>query len=66
MKEEEKYKIALFMVIRNSKVLPIEQMLNKTEYEINKKSYETMQELLKMIDFKIAKEKYEEGSKAYE
>ena len=66
MNEEEKYKIALFMVIRNSKVLPAGQILNKTEYEINKMSYETMQELLKMIDFKIAKEKYEEGTKAYE
>lgn len=66
MNEEEKYKIALFMVIRNSKVLPAGQILNKTEYEINKMSYETMQELLKMIDFKRAKEKYEEGSKAYE
>lgn len=66
MNEEEKYKIALFMVIRNSKVLPAGQILNKTEYEINKMSYETMQELLKMIDFKRAKEKYEEGSKDYE
>ena len=66
MNEEEKYKIALFMVIRNSKVLPAGQILNKTEYEINKMSYETMQELLKIIDFKRAKEKYEEGSKAYE
>lgn len=66
MNEEEKYKIALFMVIRNSKVLPAGQILNKTEYEINKMSYETMQELLKMIDFKRAKEKYEEGSKDLE
>lgn len=61
---EEKYKLALFMVIRNYKILPTGKMLKKTDYEINKMSYATMQELFKMIDFKKAKEMYEEGEKS--
>lgn len=61
---EEKYKLALFMVIRNYKILPTGKMLKKTDYEINKMTYLTMQELFKMIDFKRAKEMYEEGEKS--
>ena len=62
MSEEEKYKIALFMVIRNSTILPTGKMFKKTDYEINKLSYQTMQELLKMIDFEIAEKMYKEGA----
>ena len=62
MSEEEKYKIALFMVIRNSKVMPKGIELGKTEKEINKMSYQTMQELLKMIDFERAEKMYKEGA----
>lgn len=59
---EEKYKIALFMVIRNSKVMPKGIELGKTEKEINKMSYATMQEVLKMIDFDRAEKMYKEGA----
>lgn len=62
MSEEEKYKIALFMVIRNTEILPTGKMLRKTDYEINKLSYQTMQELLKMIDFERAEKMYKEGA----
>lgn len=65
-KMKNKYKIALFMVIRNSTVMPSGIKLSKTEKEINKMSYETMLEVLGMIDFNKAKEIYEEGKKEYE
>lgn len=62
---KEKYKIALFMVIRNSTVMPKGIKLNKTEKEINEKAYETMCELLTMIDYNKARKKYEQGKKAF-
>ena len=62
--DEEKYKLALFMVIRNYEILPKGKALKKTDYEINKMTYLTMQELFKMIDFKKAKEMYKEGEKS--
>lgn len=58
---EEKYKLALFMIIRNSKVLPKGLELGKSQKEINKMSYQTMQEVLNMIDFDKAQQFYEEG-----
>jgi len=61
---EEKYKLTLFMLIRNNRILPAGKMLKKTDYEINKMTYLTMQELFKMIDFKRAKEMYKEGEKS--
>ena len=61
MNREEKYKLALFMVIRNFKVLPKGLELNKSKKEINKMTYETMEEVLNIIDFDIAKELYREG-----
>lgn len=67
MNEEEKYKIALFMIIRNSTVMPKGMVLCKSMKEINKMSYATMQEILnKTVDFERAKKIYEEGKKAYE
>jgi len=61
---EEKYKLTLFMLIRNNRILPAGKMLKKTDCEINKMTYLTMQELFKMIDFKRAKEMYKEGEKS--
>ena len=58
---KNKYKLALFMVIRNSSVMPKGVKLGKTEKEINKMSYETMCEVLTMIDYDQAKKFYEEG-----
>ena len=60
-KMENKYKLALFMVIRNSIVMPQGIKLGKTDKEINKMSYETMCSLLTMIDYDQAEKFYEEG-----
>ena len=65
-KMKNKYKIALFMVIRNSQVMPVGMKLGKSKKEINKKAYETMCEVLTMLDFKRAEEIYRQGKKAYE
>ena len=65
-KMKNKYKIALFMVIRNSQTIPKGIELGKSEKEINKMAYETMCEVLTMLDFKRAEEIYRQGKKAYE
>lgn len=61
MSDKKKYKIALFMVIRNSTVMPASLRLNKTMKEVNQMSYETMLEVLKMIDFENAAKSYSQG-----
>ena len=61
---EEKYKIALFLIIRNSQVLPVGKKLGKTEKEINQMAYDTMQEVLEMINYEAAEKLYEEGKDA--
>ena len=58
---KSKYKIALFMVIRNSQVMPVGMKLGKSKKEINKKAYETMCEVISMIDYDNARKEYEEG-----
>ena len=58
---ENKYKLALFMVIRNSMVMPQGIKLGKTDKEINEMSYETMCSVLTMIDYDKSKKFYEEG-----
>ena len=60
-KMKNKYKLALFMVIRNSTVLPKGIELQKSSKEISQMSYETMSEVLTMIDFKTAEKMYKEG-----
>lgn len=60
-KMKNKYKLALFMVIRNSMVMPEGKKLGKTDKEINKISYDTMCSLLTMIDYNKVKKFYEEG-----
>ncbi len=65
-KMKQHYKIALFMVIRNSQVMPLGVKIGKTEKEINKKAYETMCQVLNMVDFKRSEEIYREGKKAFE
>ena len=57
-----KYKLALFMTIRNNVVLPKGFELGKTEKEINKMAVETMEEVMKMIDFDVAEKKYKQGN----
>lgn len=60
-KMKNKYKLALFMVIRNSMVMTRGIMLGKTAKEINEMSYETMCSVLTMIDYDKAEKFYEEG-----
>lgn len=60
-KMKNKYKLALFMVIRNSMVMPQGIKLGKTDKEINKMSYETTCSSLTMIDYDQAEKFYEEG-----
>ena len=60
---KKKYKISLFMIIRNSLVLPKGKLLGETDKEINQMSYETLCEVITMTDFKIAEKMYEEGKR---
>ena len=64
-KMKNKYKLALFMVIRNSIVMPQGIKLGKTDKEINKMSYETMCSVLTMINYDRAEKFYEEGKNGY-
>lgn len=64
MSEEEKTKLILFMVVRNSQVLPTGIKLGKTEKEISDKTKETIKALEKMIDFDKAREIYNLWTKA--
>lgn len=57
--ELEKYKLMLFMVIRNNKVLPVGLKKGKTQKEITEMTKTTIKELEKMINFDKAKEFYE-------
>lgn len=59
---KNKYKLALFMVIRNSSVMPKGVKLGKTEKEINEMSYKTMCSVLTMIDYDQAEKFYKEGN----
>lgn len=61
-KMENKYKLALFMVIRNSMVMPEGIKLGKTDKEINEMSYETMCSVLTMINYDQAEKFYKEGN----
>lgn len=58
---KKEYELALFMTIRNNVVLPKGFELGKSEKEINKMAVETMEEVIKMIDFKTASKKYREA-----
>lgn len=60
-KMKNKYKLALFMVIRNSMVMPQGIKLGKTDKEINEMSYETMCSVLTMIDYDQAEKIYKGG-----
>lgn len=59
LNELEKYKLILFMVVRNSKVLPVGLKLNKSQKEITKMTKDTIKELEKSINFEKAKEFYD-------
>ncbi|WP_419024312.1 hypothetical protein [Emergencia sp.] len=60
---EEKYKLALFMVIRNSKVMPQGLRLGRSMTEINRMAVQTMSRDIEMIDYDNAAKSFEEGIK---
>ena len=60
-KMKKKYKLALFMIIRNSVVMPKGIELQKSSKEISQMSYEALCEVLNMIDFNTAEKMYKEG-----
>ena len=66
MTNEEKYKLALFGVIRNNTVLPAGMKLGKSMEEINAMSVATMEECLKGWDYEKLRESYEEGKQVTE
>lgn len=59
MSQEEKYKLALFAVIRNSSVMPHGIELGKTMHEINTMAVAVMAEIMEMCDYEKLKESYE-------
>lgn len=64
---EEQYKIALFMLIRNSKILESYGIPKDDDFEeINMISYMTMLSVLDMVSWELAKKSLEEGKAAYE
>ena len=62
--ELERYKLALFGVIRNSNVMPTGLALGKSMKEINAFSLKTMEEVLKMVDCNTMGKHYSEAEEA--
>lgn len=65
MTELERIQTALFVVIRNSQIMPMGLKLGKSKEEINLMAYETMFEVCKMIDFDLAYKSYKAAEKEY-
>lgn len=61
MTQEEKYKLALFAVIRNSSVMPHGIKLGKTMHEINTMTIAVMANIMESCDFENLKAAYEDG-----
>lgn len=59
MSQEEKYKLALFAVVRNSTVMPQSVKLGKTMHEINTMAVVVMANIMESCDFEELKESYE-------
>lgn len=65
MTELERTQTALFMVIRNSQVMPVGIKLGKSMEEINRMTVATMIEIFKSIDFDRAFKEYKQGKEAF-
>lgn len=61
MTNEEKYKLAAFLVVRNTKVLPVGLAKGKSMQEINQMARDTLESIMNMIDFDVVKKHYEEA-----
>lgn len=59
MSQEEKYKLALFAVVRSSIVMLQSVRLGKTMHEINTMTVVTMANIMESCDFERLKESYE-------
>ncbi len=59
MSQEEKYKLALFAVVRNSIVMPQGIKLGKTMHEINAMAVAVVDNIMESCDFEKLKESYE-------
>lgn len=59
MLQEEKYKLALFAVVRNSIVMPQSVKLGKTMHEINTMTVVVMTNIMDSCNFESLKESYE-------
>lgn len=66
MSQEEKYKLALFAVIRNSTVMPQGVKLGKTMHEINTMAIAVMANIMESCDFENLKAAYEDGKTGIE
>ena len=64
MSDEEKYKLALFGVIRNSKVMPVGLAQGRSMEEINAMSLKTLEEVMGMVNYDAMKQMYEEAEEA--
>lgn len=62
LNESEQYKLALFGIIRNSKVMPVGLAQGKSMEEINAMSLKTMKEVLKMVDCDTMGKHYSEAT----
>ena len=56
---KDKYKLALFGVIRNSTVMPAGVKLGKSMHEINTMTVVVMANIMESCDFERLKESYE-------
>lgn len=62
LEEYEKYKIALYIIIKHNQVMPAGIKLGKSHKEIIEMSKETMEKVLSMLNFeKIGEEFYGDG-----
>lgn len=59
MLQEEKYKLALFAVVRNSIVMPQSVKLGKTMHEINTMTVVVMTNIMDSCNFESLKVSYE-------
>lgn len=58
MDELTKQKLALFMIVRNTMIMGKGLALGKSMDEINKMTLKTIDEIMKMIDFKEVEQEY--------
>lgn len=61
MSNEEKYKLALFAIIKNNAVMPMGIRQGRSMKEINTMTVQTMDSVMGKCDYNILRKAYEEG-----